>query len=190
MSTPLVAGAAAVIREYLVTDRKINEPSAALVKATLMHTSEDMFPGQFGSVGAARGQEMLTTRPNQDQGFGRVDVEKATSLSSSLIIDEKTGLGPGDTHVYPVNVAKSTKLEATLVYTDAPGSAAASKALVNDLDVAVINAKGERFELNDRVNNHEHLSIDLAPGTYQIEVRGANVPMGKQGYALIVSADR
>lgn len=190
MSTPLVAGAAAVIREYLVTDRKINEPSAALVKATLMHTSEDLFPGQFGAVGAARGQEMLTTRPNQDQGYGRVDVEKATSLSSSLIIDEKTGLGPGDTHTYPVNVAKSTKLEATLVYTDAPGSAAASKALVNDLDVAVINAKGERFELNDRVNNHEHLSIDLAPGTYQIEVRGANVPMGKQGYALIVSADR
>lgn len=190
MSTPLVAGAAAVIREYLVTDRKISEPSAALVKAALMHSSEDLFPGQFGSVGASRGQELLSVRPNQDQGFGRVDVERATTLAASLIIDEKTGLGPGDTHVYPVNVTKSTKLEATLVYTDAPGSAAASKALVNDLDIAVINSKGERFELKDRVNNHEHLMIDLAPGTYQIEVRGLNVPMGKQGYALIVSADR
>lgn len=190
MSTPLVAGAAAVIREYLIKDRKLANPSAAIVKATLMHTSEDLFPGQFGAIGVSRGQELATTRPNMDEGFGRVDVEKATSLESSLLVDEKNGLGPGDKHVYPVTIAKSTKLEATLVYTDAPGAAAASKALVNDLDLAVIDSQGRRQEILDRTNNHEHLSISLSPGTYQIEVRGANVPMSKQGYALIVSADR
>ncbi len=190
MSTPLVAGAAAVIREYLVKDRKLSNPSAAIVKAALMHTSEDLFPGQFGAIGISRGQELATTRPNMDEGFGRVDVEKATTLETSLLVDEKVGLGPGDKHVYPVTIAKSTKLEATLVYTDAPGAAAASKALVNDLDIAVIDSQGRRQEILDRTNNHEHLAISLSPGTYQIEVRGANVPMSKQGYALIVSADR
>lgn len=190
MSTPLVAGAAAVIREYLVKDRKLSNPSAAIVKAALMHTSEDLFPGQFGAIGVSRGQELATARPNMDEGFGRVDVEKATSLQTSLLVDEKNGLGPGDKHVYPVTITKSTKLEATLVYTDAPGAAAASKALVNDLDLAVIDSQGRRQEILDRTNNHEHLSISLSPGTYQIEVRGANVPMSKQGYALIVSADR
>lgn len=190
MSTPLVAGAAAVIREYLIKDRKLANPSAAIVKAALMHTSEDLFPGQFGAIGVSRGQELATTRPNMDEGFGRVDVEKATSLETSLLVDERNGLGPGDKHVYPVTIAKSTKLEATLVYTDAPGAAAASKALVNDLDLAVIDSQGRRQEILDRTNNHEHLSISLSPGTYQIEVRGENVPMSKQGYALIVSADR
>ena len=188
MSTPLVAGAAAVVREYLVKDRKIASPSAALLKAVLMHTAEDLFPGQFGAVGASRGQELLTARPNMDEGYGRVDVQNATSLATSLLVDERVGLGPGEKHMYPVTLSKSTSLSATLAYSDAPGAAAASKALVNDLDLAIVEASGRRHELSDRINNNEHLAVSLPAGTYQIEVRGVNVPISKQAYALIVSA--
>lgn len=188
MSTPLVAGAAAVVREYLVKDRKIASPSAAMLKAVLMHTAEDLFPGQFGAVGASKGQELLTPRPNMDEGYGRVDVEKATALASSLLVDERVGLGPNEKHMYPVTLSKSTSLSATLVYSDAPGAAAASKALVNDLDLAIVDGSGKRYELSDRTNNNEHLAVSLPAGTYQIEVRGANVPISKQAYALIVSA--
>ncbi|MDX9731519.1 MAG: S8 family serine peptidase, partial [Bdellovibrionales bacterium] len=151
MSTPLVAGAAAVVRGYLVKERGLVEPSAALLKAVIMHTSEDLFPGQFGAVGASRGQELLTTRPNMDQGYGRVDVAKATELESALLVDEKTGLGPGEKHVYPVTLSKSTMLSATLVYTDAPGAPTAAQALVNDLDLTIIDSSGKRHTLGDRV---------------------------------------
>lgn len=188
MSTPLVAGAAAVVREYLIKDRKIAAPSAAIVKAVLMHTAEDLFPGQFGAVGASRGQELTTVRPNMDEGYGRVDVSKATTLETSLLVDERVGLGPGDRHMYPVNLAKATELTATLVYSDVPGAAAAAQALVNDLDLAIIDSRGQRFEVADRINNNEHVAISLPAGTYQIEVRGFNVPITKQAYALIVSA--
>lgn len=188
MATPLVAGAAAVVREYLVKDRKIASPSAAMVKAVLMHTAEDLFPGQFGAVGVSHGQELATVRPNMDEGYGRVDVDKATSLASSLLVDERVGLGPNEKHVYPITLSKQTELSATLAYSDAPGAAAASKALVNDLDLAIIDASGKRYELNDHVNNNEHLAVQLPAGTYQIEVRGSNVPMTKQAYALVVSA--
>ncbi|MES2965989.1 MAG: S8 family serine peptidase, partial [Bdellovibrionota bacterium] len=75
MSTPLTAGAAAVVRQYLVENRKMAQPSGALMKATLIHTATELFPGQFGSVGKAKGQELVSRRPNNDEGFGRVDVD-------------------------------------------------------------------------------------------------------------------
>ncbi len=187
-ATPLVAGAAAVVREYLIKDRKLAAPSAAIVKAVMMHTAEDLFPGQFGAVGTAKGQELSSVRPNMDEGYGRVDVEKATQLSSSLLVDERVGLGPGEKHGYPITLAKATELVATLVYADAPGALAASKTLVNDLDLAIVDASGRRHEILDRVNNNEHLQLLLPAGTYRIEVRGENVPISKQSYALVVSA--
>ena len=50
MAAPLTAGAAALVRQYYV-DRLGVEPSAALVKATLIDGATDMTPGQYG-VGA------------------------------------------------------------------------------------------------------------------------------------------
>ncbi|CAN5632620.1 hypothetical protein BH10BDE1_BH10BDE1_10500 [soil metagenome] len=188
MATPLAAGAAAVIREYLIKDRKIAAPSAAMLKAVMMHTAEDLFPGQFGAVGVSKGQEFASVRPNMDEGYGRVDVEKATQLASSLLVDERTGLGPSEKHLYPITLSKATQLSATLVYSDAPGAAAASKTLVNDLDLAIVDASGKRYAVGDHVNNNEHIAVSLPAGTYQIEVLGANVPITKQGYALVVSA--
>ncbi|HEX4926256.1 MAG TPA: S8 family serine peptidase, partial [Bdellovibrionales bacterium] len=42
MATPLTAGAAAVVREYLVKVRGMVKPSAALIKGILMHTATDL----------------------------------------------------------------------------------------------------------------------------------------------------
>src|SRR5262249_37309770 len=39
MATPLVAGAAALVRQYLRRTRRITHPSAALVKAVLIHSA-------------------------------------------------------------------------------------------------------------------------------------------------------
>jgi serine protease AprX len=191
MSTPLTAGAAAIVRQYLIEDRKIAAPSASLVKAVLMHTATDMFPGQFGAIGKARGQEILASRPDNDQGYGLVDVQKATTLGGALLVDEQNGLATNERHTYQVRVDRSAKLTATLVYTDAPGAAAAAKALVNDLDLVLIDAQGNETTLSDRINNSEMIETDVPAGSYQVQVRGFNVPQGiaagKQPYALIVS---
>src|SRR5262249_10882903 len=75
MATPLTAGAAAVVRQYLTQTRGISAPTGAMIKATLMHTATDLFPGQYG-MGA--GQELPTQRPNIHEGYGRVNVDFAT----------------------------------------------------------------------------------------------------------------
>lgn len=193
MSTPLVAGAATIVRQYLIEQRGIAQPSAALVKAVLMHTAVDLYPGGFGAIGAENGQEILKPRPDSNQGYGRVDVSRATDLARAFIVDEKVGVGTGQSHTYPVRVSGRGKLTATLVYTDAAAAAGAAKALVNDLDLILIDSNGHEISLNDRTNNAEMIELDVSPGDYQIRVRGHHVPQGlvadSQPYALIVSVN-
>lgn len=192
MATPLTAGGAAVVREYLVK-QGFSNPSAAVVKATLMHTATDLFPGQFGK---GVGQEIPSTGPNNQQGYGRVDMDSATKLGQAKIIDNSTGVGAGETSAVTFNmtekrVSNGGALKATLVYTDAPAAASAGKTLVNDLDLKVTAPDGREFMLSDRTNNHETIEItDVIKGAYTVSVVGNNVPQGKNGkqpYALLVS---
>ncbi len=192
MATPLTAGAATIVRQYLVEKRGFASPSSALMKATLMHSATDLFPGQFGEVGQAKGQEILTHRPNIDEGYGRVDVARATDLANAVMVDERSGVGTGETLAYPVKVTANAKLTATLVYTDAAAAAGAAKSLVNDLDLSVVNlATGKEFTLNDHVNNSEMIEQTVEAGSYEVRVKGTNVPQGpaagKQPFAVIVS---
>ncbi len=192
MATPLTAGAAAVTREYLVK-QGFSNPSAAVVKATLMHTAFDLFPGQFGK---GAGQEIPKRGPNNQQGYGRVDMDSATQLGQAKIVDNSTGVGAGESSNVTFNITEKRAqvggvLKATLVYTDAPAAASASKTLVNNLDLRVTAPDGKVFTINDSTNNAESIEItDVAKGSYQVSVVGSNVPQGKNGkqpYALLVS---
>jgi hypothetical protein len=53
----------------------------------------------------------------------------------------------------------------------------------------LVSVSGPRVDRQDRANNHEFMSLQVNPGDYRLEVRGANVPMGQQPYALIVTAE-
>jgi len=193
MATPIAAGAATLTRQYLVENRKIAQPSAALLKAVLMHTATDLFPGQFGAIGKEKGQELLTTRPNNDEGYGRVDLAKSTDLGQAILVDERIGLATGESHSYPVHVSAHAKLTATLVYTDAAAADSAKVALVNDLDLVVVDPNGHQTTLNDHINNNEMIELNVDSGDYQVLVKGTNVPQGpvagKQSYALVLSVD-
>ena len=189
MATPLVAGAATVTREYLVKAKGIANPSAAMVKATLLHTAFDMYPGQYGTGPT---QELPTRRPNVHEGYGRVNMDEATNLdSATILVDERTGVKTGETKSVTETVSEGGTLRATLSYTDAPGAAAAATALVNDIDLRVTGPNGFMKELKDRKNNTEMLELaELPAGVYQVSVIGINVPLGKadaQPYALVVS---
>lgn len=191
MATPLTAGAALVLRQYLVEGLKIAKPTGALVKAALIHTAKDMYPGQYGTGPKA---ELPKARPNMHEGFGRVDMDAGTSLEGALVVDERAGVALRGELKYGVAVGTEGRLRATLTYMDAPGAANAAKALVNDLDLVVLDANGVVVaESKDRINNTEMLELkDLPAGDYQVVVRGVNVPQGvsgKQPFALLASAE-
>lgn len=191
MATPLAAGAALIARQKLQTLGEQN-PSAALIKGMLMHTAVDMFPGQFGEMGAAQGQELLTHRPNSDEGYGRVDLARVTQLPLR-VIDDKAGVAQGQELAYQIDLTEQpAKFWVTLVYSDAPAAASAAKTLVNDLNLVVKTPQGQELALSDAINNHEMIEV-TAPtaGAYTIIVRGERVPQGKEGkqpFALLISA--
>lgn len=191
MATPLAAGGAAVAREYLVKARHMTNPSGALVKAYLIHTAHDMYPGQYG---AGPKQELPTVRPNIHEGYGRVDMDLATSTGDETqTVDNAAGVGTGESVTINAKVGAAGKLRATLTWSDAPASPSAAKSLINDLDLQVVSAAGQVQTKNDHVNNTEMVELSgLNPGDeYRVVVKGVTVPTGKQGkqpYALVVSA--
>ena len=190
MSTPLVAGSAALVREYYQTQKGIT-PSAALIKATLISSAVDMYPGQYGT-----GQyREVSNAPDFVQGWGRVNLKDSLYPDLPVVnefADESSGLSTGESREYQYNVIdNSVPFKATLVWTDYPGSVLASKELVNDLDLTVISPSGTTYPLLgnvDRLNNVEQVKINSPEvGIYTVKISGYNVPMGPQDYALIVS---
>lgn len=188
MATPLVAGAALVTREVLINKFGVANPSAALVKATLLHTAHDMFPGQYGDSSTT--QELKTRRPNNDEGYGRTDMARVAALSNGTSVFEKS-VAQGESFTQIVEV-KAGKLLVNMVYTDAPGTPAAGASLVNDLDLTVTGPTGKVWGSKDIINNNEVVEVSgLEAGAYKISVQGMKIPMGqngKQPFALIVTA--
>ncbi len=189
MATPLTAGAAAIARQYLIEKKSVPKPSAALVKAYMLHTATEMFPGQYGAVGASRGQELLTLRPNNDEGYGRVNVQEAVASPAIYFVEQSAGVKTSEVLEFPYQVAAG-QLMANIVWTDAPGSANASKALVNDLDFEVVLPDGKTLSANDQINNNSFVQGATSAGTVIVRVKGVNVPMGKDGkqpFAVVTS---
>lgn len=192
MSCPLTAAGAAIARQFLIEKMAQSKPSAALVKAYLLHSATEMFPGQYGAVGAAGGQELLTLRPNNDEGYGRVNMAQVVGLAQNgaLMVFDSAGVETGKTEVKKFTVTKAGHLTVNIVWTDAPGSANASKALVNDLDLEVTLPDGKVLSRNDQLNNHSFVQGTSGAGEISIAIKGVNVPMGKAGkqpFALVAS---
>jgi len=196
MAAPAVSGSAALARQFLVEREGIVNPSAALIKAALVTGAYDMDPGQYGA-GSTR---EMTARPNNAEGWGRVDLYNslfATAQTEIEFIDQSPGLDDGETVVWQFAVGDPTvPFRCTLAYTDYPGNPAAAIQLVNDLDLVVTSPLGANYYPNrlgkaDRLNNMETIDIDQPfPGVYRIEISGYNVPFGPQPFALVVHYGR
>ncbi|MCL4459036.1 MAG: S8 family serine peptidase [Chloroflexi bacterium] len=148
------------------------------------------------TIGSVSPQEM-TARPNIVEGWGRVDLANSLFPSPPTRVefsDDTSGLKTGQVVTYSLQVGSSAvPLRATLAWSDYPGSPAAGKQLVNDLDLRVIDPTGTVYypnglSISDRRNNVE--TIDIAspsPGVYALEIKGSNIPQGPQPFALVVS---
>lgn len=181
MATPLVAGCAAVVREYLAAERQIANPSAALVKAMLINGAQDVagqyVPSEAGGI------------PNNSEGFGRVDMA-ATLNGSVQLRDEVTELDVGDEETTTVTVSEGASLKISLVWTDRPGST-----LQNDLNLIVRTADNQERHGNvspgstafDHNNNVEQVVWNNVPGgDVDIIVRAHRIPSSPQSYALVI----
>jgi subtilisin family serine protease len=173
MSTPIVAGMVALIRQYYLQNENIT-PTAALIKATLINGAVNL------------------SHPLNNQGWGRVDIENSLFPKSPGIMQYHDNIclstsGSWNIRYYSDNPFEP--LRVTLVWTDYPGAVFTGTTLVNDLDLIVTGPGGDYTgNGGDSINNVEQVEL-LFPvsGTYNITVKGTNIPQGPQPFALVIS---
>jgi hypothetical protein len=187
MATPLVSGGAALVRQYLRQTRGIANPSAALLKAALIH--------------AARYLTYRHKRPDSsrwadhEQGWGRVELARVLNPGQPTkvqFIDETVGLQTNVSAAYQLDIQDpSVPLRIILVYTDPPGDK-----LVNRLNLFAFSPSGgyhvgndfEGSGVPDAINNVEGIVVQSPEtGTWLIQVVASQVSTGLQDYALVIS---
>ncbi|MEM4161079.1 MAG: S8 family serine peptidase, partial [Thermoplasmata archaeon] len=200
MATPTTAGGAALVRQYYTegwypTGTKIPAngfvPSGALIKATLINSAVS-----FSTY----------TIPDNNIGWGRINLDKALYFAGDAerlrIVDFRGGLLTGDSIEYTYYVSSSSvPLRFTLVWTDYPGDAAVAKDIVNDLNLVVTAPDNTQYLGNvfsggqsttggsaDNTNVEECVYFNTPQtGLYRVRITAANVPMGPQDFALVVT---
>ncbi|MGW4890853.1 S8 family serine peptidase [Kitasatospora sp. NPDC004240] len=191
MATPLVAGCAALVREYYVKVRQAR-PSAALLKATLINGTKTL-----------TGQDAAADNPHFQQGFGAVHLPTTVpnpgnpDLVLSFVDNWEAPAqqldNTGDRVRFTVEAAAGMPLRLCLAYTDLPG-----RALQNDLSVLVQAPDGTKQIGNsglpaqllatDCVNNVEVVRFPTPKaGKYLIQVFARNLLKGPQDFALVVT---
>ncbi|MFK7956945.1 MAG: S8 family serine peptidase [Lysobacterales bacterium] len=205
MSTPAVAGAAALVRQYfgdgfyptgVRNGNDVFEPSGVLLKALLLG-----------------GTRTRASTPQSDDGWGRVWLDNNLYFSGDARqlrlwdLPNMVGLTQGDSFSVPVTVPGGQPLRATLVWYDPPPSFIAPIALVNNLDLsvssptqtflgnAIVGGESVTGGSADAINPVEQVMLsNPEAGTYTVTVSATNVPGNvhpdsqQQGFALLVSA--
>ena len=128
-ATPVVTGVAALVFQAYKAVAG-HEPSAALTKALLCNSATDLGP----------------TGPDAQYGFGLVNAEAAIrpwdywppAAAPSMRIRVTNGAAL----TFTANVQNTPVLKATLCWLDPAGNPSAAKALVNDLDLEVVDPSG------------------------------------------------
>ncbi len=202
-ATPVVAGAAALVRAYTVMRGLLEgsaPPSPALIKAELVAAATPV-AGQFAGP----------VLPDARQGYGRVTLEPVFDDAARVLVDQSVVFGgPGESHVETGDVGDPERpFRVALVWTDAPGLPAVA-AQVNDLDLEVrvgdVVYRGNAFDgffstpnpatPFDALNNAEAVTIPAGVrGPFTVTVRamaisGDGVPGNgdptDQDFALVI----
>lgn len=93
MATPLTAGAAALVREWSGKERGLANPSAAMMKALMIHGAAQL-PG--------------ASSPDAESGWGRVDLKNTLNAQYAIFEDNVQGLTTGNSIVRSIEVVGST----------------------------------------------------------------------------------
>jgi hypothetical protein len=188
MASPIVAGAATLLNEQY---RKFNAgavPQAALIKAVLCNTAEDLgnpgpdFTFGFGNLNARRAAETIENN--------RFYLSTVTPLTNAITVP-----------------AGARRLKVMLYWADTAAAPNAASALINDFDLTVVapgnvthlplilDATPAGVNVNaapgvDRINNIEQVVIDNpVAGNYDINVNAFALPYGPQEYIVTYQID-
>jgi subtilisin family serine protease len=204
MACPLVSGCAALIREYYDTIQNYQEPSAALIKATLNNGAQKL----SGSDSIADHD----ATPNYHQGFGRIDMAKTIPNQQNPTLqlkyidswknDNLKFTRSGERFRFIVDIGPDHPLRICLAYTDIPG-----RALQNNINLFVEcqEENGPTFKtignqefrvlpgnlhIPDPDNNVEVVRM-ASPnkGRCLIQLTASNLLKIDQDFALIVTGD-
>lgn len=186
-ATPLAAGCAALVRQYLRQSRNIENPSAALIKAAVIHSAR-YINYRSASPGSSRWAD-------NEQGWGRIDLKQVlnpTSPTNVLFIDENPELQSGDMKKYEIEITDpGSLLRITMAYTDAPGAD-----IINNLNLFLYDPDGKFYiggdfknsGAPDGDNNVEGIVIENPePGKWSVHIVAGNIPLGPQDFALVIS---
>ena len=194
VSTPVVAGASAMARQYLREELGIMDPRSDLIKALLVNGADDI------------GEKNV---PNQHEGWGQLNLSNSLFPQKdgdnlSLFFDQDRQLSPGHSFVYTFDVFDDSGMEATLAWNDKEGSASSNQnasRLVNDLDLVIKSPDGDVYYGNnfgdgisqtgggrDTLNNLERVRIPSPDvGTWTVEVGHSGGFV--QAFSLVLAAD-
>jgi len=199
-STPAVAGACALVRQYFLNSG-LAAPSPAMTKAFLLNSARYL-------TGASAGD----TLPSSNQGMGELNLGMGFDGVPRILRDELGVVkftATGQTRTFNGFITDFTKpFRVTVAWTDAPGAVFAATALVNDLDLTV-TVGGNTYKGNvfsgatsvtgggaDRLNNVESVFLPAGfSGSFVVTVRAANItgdgvpndpPSADQDFALVI----
>lgn len=198
MASPVVTGIAALLTEQWRKTFGGANPKPAQLKALLIAGAEDL-----GNPG-----------PDFTFGFGLVNAKNSVD---TILADGGRGdrirnltITQGQTQEVAISVPQAQKLRVVLNWADPSipplgDDDIAAKALVNDIDLTVVDPLGNTvrpYVLNKNtpdanattgvniVDNVEEVEIaNAAAGTYRIRVTGSNVAQGPQPAVLVMSAN-
>ena len=176
MATPIVAGTAALMIQYFknakfwasfcnpayfLCSNGAFSPLGPTIKALLMHSAV----GMNSYISSSGFSIPLTTTPDFNQGYGRIDLLNILPLviydkcPYALFLDEAV-LTPLTEYTYKVYVKSlSQPLKATISWFDPPNTEFAARVLIHDLDLLLISPSGSIFYGNggagirDELNN-------------------------------------
>ena len=175
LACPGVTGTLAQLYEAYRSLHNQEYPNSALMKAILLNTAEDI-----GNPG-----------PDYTMGYGRINGRKAyESLLNQTYFSG--AVSTGQTSQFTLTAPTgATGLKVLLYWHDAVGSTMAAQALVNDLDLTIIDPSGTTWNpwiLNpnqansnatrgiDHINNSEQITYSsLIAGDYTINIHAFDI---------------
>jgi uncharacterized repeat protein (TIGR01451 family) len=193
MAAPVVSGAIGLLTEDYRALYNGQNPLPSTIKGLLVHTAADLDDGTT----------WFNPGPDYASGYGRVQISKAVDQlrEEGFLVGQ---IQHAATNAYRLTVPEgTTEVKVTLVWDDPAAVENAAVALVNDLDLVVLDPAGVRVypwtldathpsvpavrTKEDRVNVIEQVLVGsgVVPGNWTVQVVGYNVPINPQKYVLI-----
>ena len=212
MSTPVVSGSAALVRQYFEEGWHINgekneaegiNPSAALIKATLINGAQTSLIKGIDNEG---GQVTKTEAYDGNIGFGIIQLATSVYVKGKAEVQIKTWdrevIDDGDTLTYQVTIDRSSgcvfeSLSATLVWFERGASMGCTRCLINDLDLTITRDGDVNrtiyypngLDRPDNLNTVERVVVNnvFDGETFSLRVRATNLDEASQKFSLVAT---